>query len=260
MQRLNMRTSLLFISAILAAFWAVVLLCRDTGGLAFSQQEKMSAAKSDKENLPLVIFSASQPDNAGEQTLRKARSVRYDGRLPKPLNEVTGTGSMRITHWWINLPGLPTAQSDVVIVGEVVEADAYLSSDKSNVYSEFNIRIEEVFKGESGGLLVKGGTLIVSREGGRVQLPDGRILYVMSSDRGMPHKEQRYLFFLKYNNEGKDYSIITGYRLDQGKVTLLDEVDLDRFITYKGMAEEAFLDAVRKAVLNPPQAPRDIER
>jgi hypothetical protein len=129
-----------------------------------------------------------------------------------------------------------------------------------NVYSEFDTRIEEVLKDGSGGSLVEGGMIPVSREGGRVQLPDGRVLYVMSSDQGMPRKAHRYLLFLKHNNEGKDYNIITGYMLYQGKVTLLDEVDLDRFATYKGRMEQAFLKAVREVISNPPQAPRDIEK
>lgn len=260
MQHLNTKKFLLFIIVILSVVLVAALLRKDTGSLAFSQQEKTSEEKNNKENMPLAIFSDSQPADARELALRNARSARYNGRLSKPLNEITGNGLMRTTHWWINLPGLPTAQSDAVILGEVVEASAYLSSDKSNVYSEFNLRIEEVFKDESGRSLVKARNLIMSREGGRVQLPDGRVLYVMSSDQGMPARNRRYLFFLKQNNEGKDYGIITGYRLYQGKVTLLDEVDLERFATYKGMTEESFLNAVREAVSNPPQAPRDIER
>lgn len=260
MKLLTLRKFLILITVILTAFLLVAWLRQDTGGLAFNQQETLGTDKSNKEDLPLVIFSASQSGESKEQTLRKARSNRYDGRFQKPLSEIAGTGMMRTTHWWINLPGLPTSQSDAVVLGEVVVASAYLSNDKSNVYSEFNVSIEEVFKDENGGFLTKGGILTVSREGGRVKLPDGRTLYIMASDQGMPRKGRRYLFFLKHNDAGKDYSIITGYTLYQGKVTLLDEVDLDRFATYKGMTEEAFLNAVREAISNPPSAPRDIER
>jgi hypothetical protein len=260
MKRPNSRKTLFLILIILAGCMIAARLRQGAGGLASSQQEKLSADKNDKEKMPLVVFSASQPGDAKEQSLRKARGVRYDGRLQKPLNELDGTGMIRVTHWWVNLPGLPTSQSDAVILGEVVEANAYLSNDRTNVYSEFDIRIEEIFKDESGGSLVKGGTLTTSREGGRAQLPDGRILYVMSSDQSMPRKERRYLLFLKRNNEPKDYNIITGYMLYQNKVALLDEIDLDRFAIYKNMTEGTFLNAVREAIANPPQAPRDIER
>lgn len=260
MRFLKTRKSLLSILIIVAALYALsVLLFQKTDGLAFSQQEKINNNKDDKENLPLVVFSASQSNDQKEPTLRRIRNSRYDNRLPKPLNELSGTGLMRITHWWINLPALPTAQSGAVVLGKVVDANAFLSNDKSNVYSEFSIRIEEVFKDESGSLKV-GETLIASRAGGRVQLPDGRVLYVMSSDQGMPRKGRRYVLFLKYNSEASDYSIITGYMLRQGKISLLDEVDLHRFTAYKEMDEGDFLNAVRDAVMNPPQAPRDIER
>ena len=38
----------------------------------------------------------------------------------------------------------------------------------------------------------------------------------------MPHLAGTYLFFLKYNEEGQDYSIITAYGLLDGRVLPLD--------------------------------------
>ncbi|HEX5736173.1 MAG TPA: hypothetical protein VF131_25315 [Blastocatellia bacterium] len=259
MQVLKTRALVAILFIVGVVFAIAVSLNENADGLAFSRQVKTSKDRNDKENIPLVIFSASQPNDQTNQTLRRIRGSRYDNRLPKPLNELSGTGLMRTTHWWINLPGLPTAQSDAVVLGKVVDATAYLSNDKSNVYSEFSIRVEDVFMDRSGSLKLGGG-LTVSREGGRVQLPDGRMLYVMSSDQGMPSKGRRYLLFLKYDSTANDYNIITGYMLRRDKVSLLDEVDLDRFSTYKNMDEKSFLNAVREAVVNPPQAPRDMER
>ena len=255
MQLLKTRKFLLLMLIIVVAVIVIEAFLRhDVDSLAFIQQEKTGNDKNDKENLPLAIFSDPQPNDQ----IRHTRSSRYDGRLPKPLNEMRDSGLMRITHWWINLPGLPTAESNAVVLGKVVAASAYLSNDKSNVYSEFTIQVEEIFKDESGSLNLS-GTVVALREGGRVQLPDGRILYVMS-DQGLPRKEWRYVFFLKYNSSANDYNIITGYLLNQGIVSLLDEVDLGRFSTYKNMDEQNFLNTVKAAVVNPPEAPSDIKR
>lgn len=249
---------LLAILIITATFVLTASLQQGFAGLRSGQENNLGKGRTPIDELPLAVFSASAP-SPGDHTPRSVRSRLFDGRFPKALDEMPGTGVIKTTHWWINLPGLPTAQSDAVVLGKTVSANAYLSSDKSNVYSEFLIRVEEVFrKDESGDSLVSGGTVTALREGGRVQVPDGRVLYLMSSDQGMPRVGQRYVFFLKYN-KGVAYRIITGYKIRRGRVSLLDEVDLDRFTTYRNMDERAFLTAVREAIVNPPQVPRDRE-
>jgi hypothetical protein len=41
---------------------------------------------------------------------------------------------------------LPTHISNAVVIGEVTDAKAYLSEDRTSVYSEFTIRVGEVLK------------------------------------------------------------------------------------------------------------------
>lgn len=44
---------------------------------------------------------------------------------------------------------MPAAKSDLVVIGEVTDAQAYVSEGKDWVYSEFTIRVDDVLKNTS---------------------------------------------------------------------------------------------------------------
>ena len=258
--KLTTRFLLLVTITVVAITVLAALPNRSSSSLAPTAQVKSGTIKgeeNERDKMPMAVYSASLPADPTERALRLTRGSRYDNRLPKPLHEMPDGDLLRVNHWWVNLPGLPTAQSDAVVLGKVIDANAYMSNDKSNIYSEFTIRTEAVFKDQSSNSLISEGTLTALREGGRVQLPNGRIIHAMSANQGMPRKSRRYVLFLKYNEEAKAYGILTGYKLHGGKVSLLDEVELERFAIYKDMDERSFLETVREAVANPPKAPND---
>jgi len=45
-----------------------------------------------------------------------------------------------------NFPALPVAQSDAVVIGEVLSAEAHRSENKLNVFSNFEVKLVEVLK------------------------------------------------------------------------------------------------------------------
>jgi hypothetical protein len=238
---------------------AVILSTASTGDEAPAfKQQTTSKDRDRKPQRPVASFSASLPDDPVERALRVARSRRYNERAPVTFAEMRDdtTGYSISSHWWLGLPALPTAESDAVVIGEVVTANGYLSSDRTGAYSEFVIRIDKVFK-DDGRL--SAGTIVAEREGADVQLPDGRIIRYGIAGQGTPRVSGRYVLFLKYYEGAEVYGVVTGYGLSNGRVFPLDNA-IERFTAFENSDEKSFLKAVENAISHPPQAPRDKRR
>ncbi len=121
----------------------------------------------------------------------------------------------------------------------VTDAQAYLSNDKTGVYSEFTVRIDEVLKNDSPAQFTVGSFIAVERFGGRVRFPSGRIGTYWASGQGMLRIGRRYVLFL--SSSAESFQIITGYELRGGHVILLDNHGQGHPLTsYRG-ADEALL-------------------
>src|SRR6266404_9629321 len=161
---------------------------------------------------PLVRFSQANAHDTVDRVLRFSRNGRYDKSSSKPFDQMPpeATSSGLVSEWDVYLPVLPTQQSDAIILGEILDAGAFLSNDKTGAYSEFTVNVNEVFK-NNGSL--NNGRLTVQRQGAKVELPSGRIFDVEVIGQRMPQVGHRYILFLTYNKETKDYFILTGYEI-----------------------------------------------
>jgi hypothetical protein len=83
-------------------------------------------------------------------------------------------------------------------------------------------------------------------------------MYRLFDGKPMPHVGREYVIFLKYDVEAKDYPIITGYELKDGKVIPLDGIQRDGRIvdelashqSYKGMDALDFVNLIEYAINN----------
>lgn len=234
-----------------------VLVDRNSRSVALAAQEnpgKGQDEQNEKDKMPIALSSASLPDDPADRALRLARSSRYNKRHTVPFDEDADSGGRSsINEWYLYIPALPTSESDAVVLGKVVDAKGYLSFDKTGAYSEFTIIVEQIFK-DGRRSLMPGNSVVAEREGASVKLPDGRVIRYQIAYQGMPQIGRRYVFFLKYNEQGEDYQVLTGYELRKARVSPLDEAD--HFAAYTKLDEETFLNAVREAVVHPPRAPR----
>ena len=256
-----LKTTRFFLIVVTALALAAIILTLPSRSniAATSQQQESSNQKQDtQDEMPIAVFSVPEPVDSTEQVLRKARNSRYDSSYTTRFDQVRSdtVEISRISHFWINMPAFPTAQSNAVVLGEVIDSHGYVSNDKTGAYSEFTIRIEKALK-DDGRL--SSGVLIAEREGADVKLPDGRILRYRIADQGMPRVGSRYVLFLKYETQGNDYHILTGYRLYNGRVFPLDD-SIGRFAAYKDSDEIIFMSAVEAAIANPPPSPQDMRR
>jgi hypothetical protein len=186
--------------------------------------------------------------SAKERELREERGHRYNQRAPDALGNLPSNweGFATGTDWYLGVAALPLDQSDVVIVGNVASSEAHLSNDRTGVYSEFSIGVNEVLRNRLDTSTRVGDVIVGAREGGVVRFQGGRLFRYTVFNQGMPRPGRQYLFFLSANKQGGDYDIVTAYELSGGQVVPLD--DSAAFAAYKGSDQQKFLGIVREAI------------
>jgi hypothetical protein len=213
--------------------------------------------KVDEEQWPLVNFDAPEPVEPEKRAKRRAKSARYyrEHTVYEPPDRPGVTYKSLITNEWeVGLPALPASRSDAIVIGEVLDAQAFVTDNKQGVYSEFNVRVGEILKNDGCTPFANGNVITTERVGGRVKFPSNRILPVSIAGQGMPRVGLRYLFFLKrFDGEWQDYHILTAYELRDGRVSPLDGIKSDggslwKFDEYEDWDESAFIKAVQDAI------------
>lgn len=224
-------------------------------------QKKPNKRQIRVEDYPIVDYTAPEAADLEERSKRHAKSRRH-GIADKSIKDLkhfvlTETSEpLEITQPPDHAPAepaLPASHSDAILIGDITTAQAYLSNDKTAVYSEFTTQISDLLKNATPLSLAPGDSVTAERSGGRVRLPSGKILLRGFSHKAMPLVGKRYLLFLKYNAQEQDFSIITGYELRSGKIFPLDGVPQDdykmpQFAAYIGVDEAQFLSEVRAAI------------
>ena len=235
----------------------VLLLSLDNGALTFAQ---ITAASDTPQYSvgPLTDYSVAVP--GPNDVLRLRRGQRYnapDASLPE-LGEQSDDGLVGGDSGHSYLDPFPFSQSDTVIVGQVTAGQAYLSDDKRDIYSEFNVSVKEARTVSSARHIQSGDSVVVERYGAAIRLPSGKVLFRALRDFSMPLVGKRYLLFLKYDPSTEDFHIVTGYQLDGQHTYNLDVHSRSDQIYAKlihplrdqGENEERFLDRM-KAIAPP---------
>jgi hypothetical protein len=199
---------------------------------------------------PIVDFDAPESSDKEKREKRRKKGRKFDNaEMPvNPSPEVRT--STTVSHWFYGMPSLPTVQSDVIVSGEVADANAFLSPEKTGVYSEYTVRIGQVFKTDDA-TVSPSQTIDAQRPGGRVRLSTGLVQSYKVANQGVPRRGAKYVLFLK-RVEG-DLLILTGYELRQNQVKPLDKVGL--FNNYEDMSSESFMDTLQEALISPQSAP-----
>lgn len=216
-------------------------------------QEQRNSSKSqrrvfDETRFPLADFSAPEPSDPTERSKRQARGQKYDKSSWAVDPNSVSDSTVRVDSVDLKLSAFPVARSNAVVIGSITEARAYLSNDKTGIYSTFTVLVDDVIANSSKASVARGASVEAEREGGRVKFPSGRVHLYMTSELNMPEVGKRYLLFLD-NGEGEAaFKIITGYELRDGLVYPLDH--LPNLQVYENVTEQDFLTALRR-VANP---------
>lgn len=239
----NRKKILLTIIA-LAAVTITIVVFSDRSGSVLALQDDLN-----QNHEPIAEYAT--PNHA--DAARRDKNKRLNKPGAKPITDGDQV-RVRTSHWWSRLSALPVEQSDLVVVAEVVNAEAFLSDDKTNVYSEFTLRVEESLKHNSQVQLPYGSSIVAERQIGAVRFPSGRIQRYKTHRQDAPQTGKRYVLFLKRDSQTSGLAILTGYELRAGRVIPLDGEDVKDqradlpFAKYRGTAENTFLGAVREAI------------
>ncbi len=202
-----------------------------------------------KHPVPTPMELAPEPSDPQERQLRELKSRRYNGRGITPLPQLAeGVSPLPLILHQPVLPTLPVAESDAVLLGEVIRVQPYFSSDKTSIYSEFTVRVEEIVRNDKLGHLKTGRLATIEREGGCLRLPNGRTLLHRIEKQNLPFSGKRYVFFLKLR-EKADYIIVFAYELLEGAVFPLDDAaNRPGAPEYWGTDENSFLNDLRAKI------------
>jgi hypothetical protein len=202
----------------------------------------------DENQFPIAEEAAPEPATQAERDKKNKKEKKY-GRYKDTIGPGV-TLATKYYQWPQGFPTLPVAQSDAVVIGEVTDAKAYVTTDKDSVYSEFTLHIVKVLKSDNQTPLSSDGSINVERPGGRVRYSSGHISRFCITGWGMPQPMRQYVLFLTKNNDGQTYHIVTGYELRNGRIFPLDrttsnETDFDAYIN---MDEAAFFEKLDAAI------------
>lgn len=226
-----------------------VTVFRSQGGPARPAQKGDASKKPiDHEELveryPTADFDEVPPTDQTKRAALKQRQARYNDvafGTPGPEDEAVAY----IPEGRFDFPALPVNESDVIVVGQVAGSSAHMSENKKNVFSEFEIRVDEVFKGNN--VVTLSSMIIVERLGGYLKRPNGPKALLFIPGYGMPEVGTRNVFFLKNLSPG--FSIVTAYELNPHGVVALDQSK--QFLQFNGQSEATFLTALREAIPTP---------
>ena len=200
----------------------------------------------DFSRFPIVDFYDPEPLEPNEKKVREAKGRKYTNKYLGQISEDTFQ-IFSNNDWDVGLPALPVARSAAIVIGKVRSARAYLTPDKTGIYSEFRIAVDAVVKNDAENIIRTDDTITVERNGGRARMPSGKLVLSWVSHQNMPRVGGRYLLFLTRDvqtpdDTGKDFHILTGYELRDGQVHLLDDTLPGHPITrYKGNTETTLL-------------------
>ena len=230
--------------AVIAIMTLSVTVFKPERGSVTGQQNvrQTSVPLYDREDrYPVVESEEGEPSDQVKRAKLKRQKQRYDKDAPFSRPGPKDVEVAFLPEWQFNFPALPVANSDVIVIGEVLNAEAHRSENKLNVFSNFEVKVDEVLKGSN---LTAGRVINVQRIGGFVNYPNGQKVLFRLVGNGMPAVGSRYVFFLNVLDE--DYSILTGYELGPEGVMPLD--NSRQFETYRRETESDFLKTLRDAI------------
>jgi len=215
--------------------------------IATASQKNRDDYKKINERFPTVGYDDKQdlPDQE-KNAKRKEKQKRYDDGNLVGSHVEPGTDEAALTlepHF--TFPALPVAESEIVVVGTIGTAQALLSENKTNVFSEFTLAVEDVLKSKTQGV-AHGSVLTINRVGGHVKYPNGQRVLFRITGLNMPQTGGRYLLFLTSTHNKEDIAILTGYQLTPNGAIPLDE--LSQVANLAGVTEVDILRRVRTLI------------
>lgn len=243
-----MRTKLItyLLGALLIGAFGLTFVRFSQSAQNVSHADKLKDFQQKKDRFPIAHYDEPDTNDPEKDRKRKEKQKRQNNfKLVTSKPPDWQTERVFVGEGAMNFPALPVVESSHVLVGRITKAEAHLSENKKNVYSEFTVVVENVFK-TANSSIIQGSEVAVDRIGGYVKYPNGRLMLYRVSSTNMPVVNERYLFFLVSKNN-QDLSILTAYALNAEGVSPLD--DSSQFEPLRGLTEEALIQNLRDKLI-----------
>jgi hypothetical protein len=251
--------------AVLVAISSAFLISSRTGGQApvgqsnKAQPDIEQMRKDSRKQFPTARYNEPEEQDLEKRAKRQMAGKRYEnagGLVDSTLPIAEDEERVLVTHEYDSVPAIPVKESELIVIGKVLEAAAHLSNNKKNVYSEFTVQIEEILRDTTGNIK-KEDSVTVDREGGFVEYINLMRRFHAVGALSMPRVGGKYILFLKNREKGPNYEIINGYELKDGGVRVLTHSP--ETIPYFGMDQTVLLSKVRKALSEAAQSKSEKE-
>jgi len=235
--------------------YVLLFLVLETLGLTFARQgqntsnnvkDPLKQEQERKSRFPTAEYEEPDLADAAKNRIRKEKGLRHnDFQIVDPNPPAWAAEVVATVHDAMNFPALPVSESEYIVIGKVTAAEAHVSANKKNVYSEFTVSISKVFKTATSSV-VDGSEIAVSRNGGFVKYPNGKRVLYRTHGFNMPAVGENYLFFLT-SKKNQDLTILTAYVLGVDGVEALDQSEL--FQALEGLTEEALFQKLNESLV-----------
>lgn len=243
----------LIVSIIIAAVVAGNFLIKNSQSQSRNNQQQKI-----EDNAPIADLNTPELTNPQEKEIRTQRGKKYKKDVSLDRRQENAALFENPSSNAAVEPAFPIEQSDIIIIGTITDSQAFISNDKTAVYSEFQVAVNRILKNDKSFSITSESNIIAERIGGKVRFPSGKIQRWGETGHNLPQKNKRYVLFLKWNEEGKDYSILTGYEINGQIVNPLDGLGGDyntgifgNYDNYKNADLTAFLSKLQVAIANP---------
>jgi hypothetical protein len=226
-----------------------VTVFKHPSGSAQSGQQSVRAGKqlSHEEALaryPTAEFEEPEPADPAKRAALKERKLRNNEHtFSEPSPDDGAIGWFPETNF--DFSALPINESDVILIGQVLSAKAHRSENKRGIFSEFEVRVDEVLK-DRDPKVIEQTVITVERTGGYLKYPNGRKVLFFVEGFGMPEVGARNVLFLKV--AGRGFQIVTVYQLSSEGVLPLDRGN--KFQRFQGEKEAIFINTLRESIAN----------
>lgn len=193
----------------------------------------------------MVDFVGAVPDADSEE--RKAWGVYFDKSYDEQITEDKRIKFITYSTSSVDrLRPIPINQSSIILSGTVTGSSSFLSRNKTGVYSEFQIKVNELVRTDNGFGVTPDQLISVNRMGGRVRFPSGHIQSYEMSGAGALEMGGKYIVFLKREDSLRKFLLVTAYKIENEKIVPID--DTLGVAAYKEMPLSEFLKEIEKAL------------
>ncbi|HKP38026.1 MAG TPA: hypothetical protein VJT71_14310 [Pyrinomonadaceae bacterium] len=183
-----------------------------------------AAKQIDDAATPIVDFDQPSADHSFENGSRTRKNARYDKSGAVRSQPHSNAGEVVVEPEWRSGQGpsdFPADKSAVVVEAIVADSKAFLSNDKTGVYSEFTIVASRILRVAPGLSFNLGDAIVIERFGAKIRYASGQVIRIRIAGQGTPIVGKTYLFFLSKIDQDS-YGLLTAYQIHDGKVFALD--------------------------------------